>query len=132
MIKKIKYILFILLISLVTASNSYPIILVHGFIGWGRDEMSGYYLELHYHVPIKSGFLKQDFTRPVVTLFARTSEVDTDTANTTEYDRQQITLGLNYRPVDTVVYKFEYEINSDKVDMNKDEDKFVASIAVGF
>ena len=32
-----------LLISLVTASNSYPIILVHGFIGWGRDEMNGYY-----------------------------------------------------------------------------------------
>ena len=23
--------------------NSYPIVLVHGFLGWGRDEMPGYY-----------------------------------------------------------------------------------------
>ena len=30
-------------ISLLSAQNSYPIILIHGFLGWGRDEMAGYY-----------------------------------------------------------------------------------------
>eukprot|EP01047_Picozoa_sp_COSAG01_P012237 COSAG01_NODE_547_length_15635_cov_102.896498_5_plen_378_part_00 len=96
------------------------------------DKMSGYYLELRYHLPIMSGLLKQNFDHPVVTLFARQSEVDTDTSNKTKYDRRQLTLGFNYRPVDTVVYKFEYEINSEAVDNGKDDDKFVASLAVGF
>lgn len=31
-----------LLSPVVRAENSYPIILVHGFMGWGRDEMGGY------------------------------------------------------------------------------------------
>lgn len=30
------------LLSLLTAENKYPIILVHGFMGWGNDEMAGY------------------------------------------------------------------------------------------
>lgn len=30
-------------ISRLFSQNSYPIILIHGFLGWGRDEMEGYY-----------------------------------------------------------------------------------------
>ena len=30
-------------ISGIFSQNSYPIILIHGFLGWGRDEMDGYY-----------------------------------------------------------------------------------------
>ena len=30
-------------ISVISAQNSCPIILIHGFLGWGRDEMAGYY-----------------------------------------------------------------------------------------
>ena len=30
-------------ISGISANNSCPIILIHGFLGWGRDEMAGYY-----------------------------------------------------------------------------------------
>ena len=30
-------------ISRLFSQNSYPIILIHGFLGWGRDEMAGYY-----------------------------------------------------------------------------------------
>mgnify|MGYP000849225182 CR=1 FL=1 len=39
-----KYIFnILLLIACVAAENNYPIILIHGFLGWGRDEMPGYY-----------------------------------------------------------------------------------------
>ena len=44
MTRIIKYILNLaVLASFIIASNNHPIILVHGFIGWGRDEMNGYY-----------------------------------------------------------------------------------------
>lgn len=29
-------------VEIIQAQNSYPIILVHGFMGWGRDEMGSY------------------------------------------------------------------------------------------
>ena len=39
-----KFVLYILIfISFITANNNHPIILIHGFLGWGRDEMPGYY-----------------------------------------------------------------------------------------
>ena len=39
-----KYIFnILLLIACVAAENNCPIILIHGFLGWGRDEMPGYY-----------------------------------------------------------------------------------------
>ena len=25
------------------AQNNYPVVLIHGFLGWGREEMAGYY-----------------------------------------------------------------------------------------
>ncbi len=34
--------LAVLVFSQVRADNRYPIVLVHGFMGWGREEMSGY------------------------------------------------------------------------------------------
>ena len=30
-------------IGILFSQNTYPIILIHGFLGWGRDEMAGYY-----------------------------------------------------------------------------------------
>ncbi|MBC8256423.1 MAG: lipase [Candidatus Marinimicrobia bacterium] len=29
--------------GILLSQNNYPIILIHGFLGWGRDEMAGYY-----------------------------------------------------------------------------------------
>lgn len=37
------YIYVLLLVAILSSQNTYPIILIHGFLGWGRDEMSGYY-----------------------------------------------------------------------------------------
>ena len=36
-------ILILIFISEIAAKNNYPIILIHGFLGWGRDEMADYY-----------------------------------------------------------------------------------------
>jgi len=35
--------ILILLISSVCFASNHPIVLIHGFMGWGRDEMEGYY-----------------------------------------------------------------------------------------
>jgi len=35
--------LLICFIGILLAQNTYPIVLIHGFLGWGRDEMAGYY-----------------------------------------------------------------------------------------
>jgi len=35
--------IIIISISVLFSQNSYPIFLIHGFLGWGRDEMAGYY-----------------------------------------------------------------------------------------
>jgi triacylglycerol esterase/lipase EstA (alpha/beta hydrolase family) len=32
----------ILFLGCVTAQNNYPIVLIHGFMGWGPNEMGGY------------------------------------------------------------------------------------------
>ena len=39
----IKYFSILLLISSLFASGKAPILLIHGFMGWGRDEMQDYY-----------------------------------------------------------------------------------------
>lgn len=100
--------------------------------GQDINTLSGYYVETRYHLPATFAIFKQNFDRPVFTLFARISEVDPDTDNETQYDRTQVTLGINYRPVDTVVYKCAYEFNSEAVDNGVDNDQLVLSVAVGF
>ena len=34
---------FFLLFSFILSENHHPVILIHGFLGWGRNEMPGYY-----------------------------------------------------------------------------------------
>ena len=35
-------VIYILFINTSTAQNQYPIVLIHGFMGWGTEEMAGY------------------------------------------------------------------------------------------
>ena len=35
--------MYICFSEILISQNTYPIILIHGFLGWGRDEMAGYY-----------------------------------------------------------------------------------------
>ena len=41
-IAKITFLFFALSFSLLRSQNDYPIVLVHGFMGWGPDEMGSY------------------------------------------------------------------------------------------
>lgn len=98
-------------------------------------KMNGYYLEGRYHfMPslLKKAFFAQGFDNPTFTAFARYGEVDLDTSVTDVYDRSQFTVGLNYRPVSTVVFKAEYEMNTEEVDDNTVGDAVILSVAVGF
>jgi len=38
-----KKMLFLLLLSCLFAANKHPIVLIHGFLGWGREELNNYY-----------------------------------------------------------------------------------------
>jgi hypothetical protein len=94
--------------------------------------LSGYYVEGRYHLSpawLKSGL--PDFKHPVITLFGRLGSVDLDTSVEDSMDITQYTFGLNFRPIENVAYKFEYEINEEKTDAT-DNNAFIASIAVGF
>lgn len=102
--------------------------------GSGPDAMMGYYIEGRYHfMPefIRNSFLATGFSNPTMTAFARYSVVDTDTSKTTQYDRTQTTLGVNYRPVENVVFKLEYEINGE-AENETSNNTTIMSVAVGF
>ena len=40
---KIRFIILLLITTLLYSENNYPIFLIHGFMGWGRDELSNHY-----------------------------------------------------------------------------------------
>lgn len=104
--------------------------------------MWGYYLEAHYHLfPefLQNTFLSNDLERPVFTLFAQLSQVDTDASQLNANDRTRIVLGLNYRPVTNTVFKLEYQWNIEneailRNDPSKEtaNNQIVASVAAGF
>jgi hypothetical protein len=98
------------------------------------DTMNGYYVEARYH--FFPSFLQNSvfdtwYDRPTFTAFARYGEVDLDTSVTDNYDRSQTTIGLNYRPIETAVFKFEAEINEAEAGDSL-VNQFNASIALGF
>ena len=98
------------------------------------EKMRGYYLEGRYHLTgpwLKNCIIGKSYKRPVITLFARYGVVDLDTDSDDKYDVTQTTLGFNYRPVETVAYKLEYEMNQEKASVI-DNNKWIASVAVGF
>jgi hypothetical protein len=84
--------------------------------------MRGYYLQGNYH--FLPEFLKRwapkHFTdASTFTAVVRWDDVDTDTDNRTltatggnTRELQRITVGLNFRPVEDTVFKFDYQFNS--------------------
>lgn len=104
--------------------------------------MWGYYVEAHYHLfPefLKMSFLGEDFEHPVITLFARLDQVDTSGSQLNANDRIQFSLGLNYRPIETTVFKLEYQWNLETAALmtgnssfNKDNNQLLASVAMGY
>ena len=37
------FIIYLLLFSILLCENNHPVVLIHGFLGWGRNEMPDYY-----------------------------------------------------------------------------------------
>ena len=98
------------------------------------NDMNGYYAEARYHFfpeMLKNSLFGIGFAHPTFTLFARYSAVDLDVDVDSTDDKEQITAGINYRPIETVVFKVEGELNKQNGD-DLNTSGFVASVAVGF
>jgi len=100
----------VLLSSFAFAENSYPIILLHGFIGWGRDEMNGYYywggkfdletflVQQGFEVyTVSVGPISSNFDRAIETYYQiKGGQVDYGAVHSNEYDLVRIPKGKKY------------------------------------
>jgi len=100
--------------------------------GVAPQRMRGGYLELRAHV--MQEFLRSaipSLRSPVITLFGRVGYVDTDRAN--KHVTNRLMVGFNFRPTESVAYKFEYQVEDyDQVGNDSSIEAFYASVAVGF
>jgi len=102
--------------------------------------MRGFYIEPRYHFWPKflnNTFLERGFKDPKLTLVSRYDGVDIgddgdagDDAN----KEKRFTLGLNYRPIESWVFKMEYQWNASTNETLERGDKngVMASMAMGF
>lgn len=102
--------------------------------------MRGFYLEPRFHFWPKflnNTFLGRGFKDPKFTLASRYDWVDIgddgDAGNGSNKENR-FTLGLNYRPIESWVFKLEYQWNSadNEVLERGDKDGVMASMAIGF
>ena len=100
----------------------------------------GAYSQLNYDFWLKfldHSFLGRDFKNPKLTLVGRydwgliSDDSDASLGNNEE---KRWTLGLNYRPVDNFVFKFEYQWNQTTGETLErgDNNGFLTSMAIGF
>lgn len=92
--------------------------------GTGPAGMQGYYIQGNYH--FMPEFLKKlapsHFTdASTFTAVVRWEQVDTDTDNRTRTlaagnrrELERLTLGLNFRPIEDTVFKFDWQFNTQK------------------
>lgn len=127
-----------------------PLELVGEYVYFWMDEPSGVnvaeyntglraQVNLHFWPEFfNDTFLKKNFENPQFTLVGRYgwAKIDDDgDAGSTGYNQEQRwTFGLNYRPVESWVFKLEYQINeTDNEPLEKGgNDGFMASVAMGF
>ena len=102
--------------------------------------MRGFYIEPRYHFWPKflnNTFLGRGFKDPKLTLVNRYDWVDIgddgDTGNGAN-EEKRYTLGLNYRPIESWVFKLEYQWNTSKNEVLErgNKDGVMASMAIGF
>jgi len=97
-------------------------------------KMSGYFVEGRYHfLPdfLKNSFLTEGLDHPTFTAFGRIGGIDLDNSVTDANDITQLTIGINFRPVETTVFKMELEILSDSLTKSSTR-SLIGSVAVGF
>lgn len=104
------------------------------------ENYQGYYLQANYHFwPefLSNTFLGEKFDHPTLTLVGRYgwAEIDDDSDGTVGNNEQdRWTIGLNYRPVESWVFKTEYQWNDSENEAleNSGKDGFMWSVAMGF
>lgn len=104
------------------------------------NEFQGGYFQINYHFwPgwLDHTFLKTGFENPTLTLVGRYgwAEIEDDSdATVGDNEEQRWTLGLNYRPIESWVFKLEYQWNETDVETLErgNNDGFTASVAMGF
>ncbi|MCF7916588.1 MAG: hypothetical protein K9L61_02295 [Candidatus Omnitrophica bacterium] len=135
--------------SLDLASRFGPLELIGEYAYFNIDEpsgsdvaktMEGYRIQANYHFWPKffdNTFLGEGFDDPTFTLVGRYgwAKIDDDSdlwAGDNEEERY--TLGLNYRPVESWVFKLEYQWNDTKSESLErgSNNGFMASVAMGF
>jgi hypothetical protein len=97
--------------------------------------INGYYVETRYHFfPsfLKNSLFASGFSHPTFTLFARYGAVDLNEDDVNTGDQSRISLGVNYRPTETVVFKIEAQRGATDGDAKKAESGFISSVAIGF
>lgn len=102
--------------------------------------MRGFYIEPRYHFWPKflnNTFLGRGFEDPKLTLVSRYDWVDIGDdgdAGGGSNKESRFTLGLNYRPIESWVFKLEYQWNraGNEVLERGDGDGIMASMAIGF
>jgi len=113
----------------------YATVSIKSNAGSGKPSgMNGYYIEGRYHLTgdwLKNSILGEGFRHPVITLFGRVGAIDLDHSVQDSKDITQTTIGVNYRPIETLVYKLEYEMNTEKRGETKNN-AVIASVAFGF
>jgi hypothetical protein len=95
-------------------------------------DMSGYYVQVNYH--FMPAFLTDNlpflfFAESTFTLVGRWDYVDLDGGR-----QRRTTVGLNYRPIEATVFKFDYQFNrgSGPAPATADDNAFLFSIASYF
>ena len=104
------------------------------------ENMQGYYLQANYHFWPKfldRTFLARSFENPTFTLISRYgwAKIDNDsTTGTGDNEEDRYTLGLNYRPVESWVFKLEHQWNqTENAALERgDNNGWLWSVAMGF
>jgi hypothetical protein len=97
--------------------------------------LNGYYIEARYHFfPsfLSSTFLGRDLDHPTFTLFSRYGGVNLNEDDAMAGKKARLTLGMNYRPTPTVVFKVEGQIGYTNGNAVKPDSGVISSVAVGF
>lgn len=104
------------------------------------NDLEGYYAQINYHFwpkVLDRTFLKSGFENPTLTLSGRYDWAkisDDGDATTGDNEEDRWTLGLNYRPVESWVFKLEYQWNettSETLERGNNDGIFT-SVAMGF
>ncbi len=104
------------------------------------NTMKGYRIQANYHFwPefLDNTFLGKEFDNPTFTLVGRYgwAEIEDDSdAGSGDNEEDRFTLGLNYRPLESWVFKLEYQWNNTENEslQHGDNNGFMASVAMGF